>query len=162
IDFAIPSEHNIVGDYGPALEVLELSQDLAFVPGVEVTTTAPRFGHFGIFPYPVGPPPPYRHTNAAAIFGAARKGDPSRVLQVNHPRFGSGIGYFETSGFDPDAGAPPRGMRTDFDAIEVYNGYEAGRPEQVQAVMRDWFALLNQGRRYAATGSSDSHRIQYS
>ncbi len=161
VDFAVPSEHNIVGDYGPMLQTLDLGHDLAYVNGVEVTTFNPRFGHFGVFPYPLGQKvPPFRHTNVSAVFAAARRGDPNRILQVNHPRLPS-IGYFEDFGFDPSAPHPPRGMRFDFDSIEVYNGYEMAHPERVEAVLRDYFALLNQGHRYVATGSSDSHRIQY-
>jgi len=52
-------------------------------------------------------------------------------------------------------------MRTDFDALEVYNGFDVNEPTRVDAVLRDWYSLLNQGYRYVATGSSDSHRIQY-
>ena len=63
--------------------------------------------------------------------------------------------------FDPKAPRPPASMRTDFDAIEVYNGFDTPLPERLDAVLKDWFALLNQGYRYVATGSSDSHRIQY-
>ncbi|HEY2365190.1 MAG TPA: CehA/McbA family metallohydrolase, partial [Polyangiaceae bacterium] len=51
--------------------------------------------------------------------------------------------------------------RTDFDAIEVFNGYESAQLDRVEAVLDDWYAFLNAGKRYAATGSSDSHRIQY-
>jgi hypothetical protein len=52
-------------------------------------------------------------------------------------------------------------MRMDFDTLEVFNGYDMAKNDRVEAVMRDWFALLDQGYRYVATGSSDSHRIQY-
>ena len=162
IDFAVPSEHNIVGDYAPALATLGFTHDLATVNGVEVTTYNPRFGHFGVFPYPPKTKvPPYRATSPAALFAAARRGDPSRILQVNHPRLPMAIGYFEVYHFDANTPRAPPGMRLDFDSIEVYNGYDLARPERVDAVMRDWFGLLNQGRRYVATGSSDSHRIQY-
>jgi hypothetical protein len=162
VDFAVPSEHNIVGDYGPMLAALDLTRDLAYVTGVEVTTYNPRFGHFGVFPYPTGQKvPPYRGTSPGALFSAARRGDPTRIVQVNHPRLPKGIGYFEVFKFDPDAPRPPPGIRMDFDSIEVYNGYDLARPERVDAVLRDYFALLNQGHRYIATGSSDSHRIQY-
>ena len=161
IDFAVPSEHNIVGDYAPALEVLDLAHQLATVTGVEITTYQPRFGHFGLFPYPTsGKIPPYRGTNPNAVFNFARKAAPGAVLQVNHPRLSKGIGYFDVFHFDPKR-PPPMGMRTDFDTLEVYNGYESRTPEAVEIVLRDWFALLDQGHRYAATGSSDSHRIQY-
>ena len=52
-------------------------------------------------------------------------------------------------------------MRTDFDTLEVYNGYELATRELTERVLEDWFALLNVGKRMAATGISDSHRIQY-
>ena len=161
IDFAVPSEHNIVGDYAPSLTALDLASELASVNGVEITTFAPRLGHFGLFPFPTSEkPPPYKGTNINAIFRAAKRTDASRVLQVNHPRLPKGIGYFELFKFD--AKKPlPIGMRTDFDTLEVYNGYDLGAPARVEAVLHDWFALLNLGHRYAATGSSDSHRIQY-
>lgn len=162
IDFAVPSEHNIVGDYGEASEFLGLGRDFAHVTGIEITTYAPRFGHFGIFPYPKSAPvPPFRSTNAAALFAFAHRGDPKRIVQVNHPRLESGIGYFSAAGFDPKKGRWPANMAPDFDTLEVYNGYESMDRPRVERVMKDWFAILNLGRRYAATGSSDSHRIQY-
>ena len=161
VDFAVPTEHNIVGDYGPALEVQGLTSELATVRGVEVTTFSPRFGHFGVFPYPLTDNvPPFRNTTADKLFVAARAGDPKRILQVNHPRLPKQIGYFEMNGFRP-GGAIPKTMRTDFDTIEVYNGYDLAAPSRVDAVLADWFALLNAGQKPTATGSSDSHRIQY-
>lgn len=160
VDFAVPSEHNIVGDYAPMLATLDLSKQLSTVTGVEVTTYSPRFGHFGVFPFPKGPVPPYRATTAAQVFAAAHR-DPARILQVNHPRLSKGIGYFDVVRFDPLASRIPPSMRTDFDTIEVFNGFDGAEPARVEAVLRDWFALLNQGYRYVATGSSDSHRIQY-
>ncbi|WP_205633696.1 CehA/McbA family metallohydrolase [Labilithrix luteola] len=163
VDFAVPSEHNIVGDYGPATDLLRIgNRQLAHVTGVEVTTYNPRFGHFGVFPYPLGAGvPPFKGTTAGAIFTAGHRGDPNRIVQVNHPRMQMGIGYFGIVGFDPKTGRIPSSMRTDFDTIEVYNGYESANRAQVERVMEDWYALLNLGKRYAATGSSDSHRIQY-
>lgn len=162
IDFAVPTEHNVVGDYTGPLEVLRLSKQLAHVTGVEVTTHNPRAGHFGVFPYPASINlPPFRGASAGSIFAAARRGDPNRVVQVNHPRLPSGIGYFNVVNFDPRAVRVPSGMRTDFDTLEVYNGYDLGTRGRTEQVLEDWFSLLNMGKRFAATGSSDSHRIQY-
>jgi hypothetical protein len=162
VDFAVPTEHNIVGDYTGPLEVLRLSKQLAHVTGVEVTTYNPRFGHFGVFPYPATSGiPPFKGATAAGVFAAARRGDATRVLQVNHPRLPSGIGYFHVVGFDPKVGRVPASMRTDFDTLEVYNGYDLATRGRTEQVMEDWFALLNLGKRLGATGSSDSHRIQY-
>jgi hypothetical protein len=160
VDFAVPTEHNMVGDYTPSLDVLHLTKQLSHVPGIEVTTYNPRFGHFGVFPYnPAAGVPPFKGTTAGALYAAARRGDPTRIVQVNHPRLPQNIGYFNIVNFDPKSGRVP-GIPP-FDTIEVYNGYELNRRELTERVMEDWFALLNLGRRMAATGSSDSHRIQY-
>jgi hypothetical protein len=161
IDFAVPTEHNIVGDYTAMLATLDLTHDLAWLPGVEVTTYSPRFGHFGVFPYR-GPVPPYRGTNPTALFQAIRRVDKPGILQVNHPRLPMSIGYFSVFHYQPQTGKPPPpGMRMDFDTLEVFNGYDLAKNDRVEAVMRDWFALLDQGYRFVATGDSDSHRIQY-
>jgi hypothetical protein len=162
VDFAVPTEHNLVGDYSSALETLDLGRELLSVPGVEVTTMGKGFGHFGVFPFPrEGAVPPFRHTTMGAIFRAVRTGDPERYFQLNHPRLPRGIGYFNKIAFDPNA--PREGIRAriDFDGIEVYSGYDTEFPARVEQVMRDYWALLNFGWRYVATGSSDSHRIQF-
>ncbi len=162
VEFAVPTEHNVVGDYGPATTALGLGRSFSSVTGVEVTTYGPRYGHFGVFPYPVDQKvPPYRQVRAGQMFEAARKGDPSRIVQVNHPRLGKGIGYFNIAGFSPKSGVVPVRMRTDFDTIEVYNGYEIQNAAQVESVLADWLSLLAHDHKYAATGSSDSHTVQY-
>jgi hypothetical protein len=162
IDFAVPTEHNLVGDYSSALETLELVPELKSVTGVEVTTYNKGFGHFGVFPYPVGQAvPPFKHTTMNAIFKVVRAGDPARYFQLNHPRLPKGIGYFANIGLDVKGPRSRIHNRIDFDGIEVYNGYDDERPERVDAVLRDYWALLNFGWRYTATGSSDSHRIQF-
>jgi hypothetical protein len=162
IDFAVPTEHNIVGDYRSAIETLDLGSELLSVSGVEVTTYSKGFGHFGVFPYPLNSPvPPFRHASMAAIFRAVRAGDKDRYFQLNHPRLPRGIGYFANIGFDPDGPRTRIRNRIDFDGIEVYNGYDLERPERVEQVLRDYWALLDFGWRYTATGSSDSHRIQF-
>jgi hypothetical protein len=162
VDFAVPTEHNLVGDYTSALSTLDLAGELLSVPGIEVTTYSKGFGHFGVFPYPVGQPvPPYKHTNMASIFRAVRAGDPNRYFQLNHPRLPKGIGYFNNIGFDPKGPRNHVHNRIDFDGIEVFNGYDNEFPDRVEQVLRDYWALLDFGWRYAATGSSDSHRIQF-
>lgn len=161
VDFAVPTEHNVTGDYTPAVDLLKVGKTFAHVNGVEVTTFNPRFGHFGVFPWTGAGVPPYRGTTAAAIIGATKRAGGERVVQINHPRLPQSIGYFQVLGFDPKSGRLPAGMRLDFDTIEVYNGYDIGNRARVEQVMDDWFALLNLGKRISATGSSDSHRIQY-
>jgi hypothetical protein len=162
IDFAVPTEHNLVGDYSTALETLDLKGDLLSVTGVEVTTYSKGFGHFGVFPYPPWKAvPPFKKTNMRSIFAAVRAGDPNRYFQLNHPRLPKGIGYFNNIGFDPKGPRSHLHNRIDFDGIEVFNGYDTERPDRVEQVLRDYWALLDFGWRYTATGSSDSHRIQF-
>lgn len=161
VDFAVPSEHNVVGHYGAALEAQGLTGELAWVPGVEITTSEPRRGHFNVYPYDDPKPPPYRKTSLKEIFAKARGGDPRRILQVNHPRMGT-LGYFDLVGLDTKTGKAERGeYRSDFDALEIYNGFEATNRARIDSVLRDWLRLLEAGHRYVGTGDSDSHRIQY-
>ncbi len=161
VEFAVPTEHNLVGDYSSALATLDLGKELLSVPGVEVTTYSKGFGHFGVFPYPpAAPVPPFKHTTMAAIFKAVRA-DPNRFFQLNHPRLPKGIGYFNNIGFDPRSPRAHVHARIDFDGIEVFNGYDSEFPDRVEQVLHDYWALLDFGWRYAATGSSDSHRIQF-
>jgi hypothetical protein len=105
--------------------------------------------------------PPFKHSTLNAIFRAVRADDPNRYFQLNHPRLPKGIGYFGDIGFDPKAPRSHIRSRIDFDGIEVFNGYDAERPDRIEQVLRDYWALLDFGWRYAATGSSDSHRIQF-
>jgi hypothetical protein len=161
VDFAVPSEHNVVGHYESVLDALELTHDLVSVPGVEITTARPSLGHFNIFPYAGPQVPPFRRTTLGKIFIKAREGDPTRVLQVNHPRLSKTIGYFNIVGLDAKTGRTDRDWRDDFDSIEVYNGAEALDRARVEAVLYDWLHLLELGHRYIATGDSDSHKIQY-
>jgi hypothetical protein len=160
IEFAVPTEHNAVGDYGPSVGLLGGGDTLGWVPGVEITTWGPAYGHFGVFPYPVGAKPPPNRGSLKRIIEVARGGDPKRALVVHHPRMPRGIGYFNIVGYRPNQ-RPPSAMRFDFDAIEVFNGYDAERIDRVEAVLADYYALLNAGHRFATTGSSDSHRIMF-
>ena len=162
IDFAVPTEHNLIGDYSSAIETLDFRGELLSVSGVEITTYSKGFGHFGLFPYPTTAPiPPFKHTTMNGIFRFVRAGDPSRYFQLNHPRLPKGIGYFANLGFDPKQPRSRIHNRIDFDGIEVFNGYDSEKPDRVDAVLRDYWGLLDFGWRYTATGSSDSHRIQF-
>jgi hypothetical protein len=161
VDFAVPTEHNQIGDYSKAKEALGVTHDLGSVTGVEVTTYSPKLGHFGVFPYPKNAGlPPFKGTTVAQVFALSRRGDSSRVVQVNHPRLPNGNGDFQLFGFDPKV-SRGGGIRLDFDTIEVYNGFDLPERERVETILEDFYALLNHGHHFAATGSSDSHRIQF-
>jgi hypothetical protein len=165
ISFAVPTDHNHVTDYGKAIQAQPL-QGLASVPGVEVTTVDPPLGHFNAFPYPLDPDrpnngaPEYVNVQPAALFASLHGLDPDLIVQVNHPRLEGGIGYFDATGYDARTGQGGELYSDDYDTLEVWNGFDLARREQVDRVFGDWLAMLARGRRVAATGSSDSHTIR--
>jgi hypothetical protein len=77
---------------------------------------------------------------------------------VNHPRQ-EATDYFNHVGFDPDTGdvARPEDWDEQLALIEVFNDTQSAE-DQAQTVA-DWFALLGQGKRVFAVGSSDSHHL---
>jgi hypothetical protein len=169
VDCAAATEHDHEGTHEPAAKALGLDPIFRALPGVELTT---NFGHFNAYPWPVGAPVPLtRGTDPRALFGAVRAlpGGRDLVLQVNHPRMrageGSRIGYFELSGYDGATGAvsPQPGVPylDDYDALEVFNGYQLPFHEAVLDLVQEWIAMLDRGVVHVATGSSDSHWIQF-
>lgn len=168
VEVGVATDHNAVTDYSPVIRELGLKAKVASIVGDEVTTRDLSWGHFNVFPLAVGTPPlPYMRTLPASIFAAARASKPlgeKTLVQVNHPRMGD-IGYFDILRMDS---ADVQGWlrrsnaaQMNFDAIEVFNGDHYDRIGSVEAVMRDWYALLNAGFRYTATGNSDSHRVAF-
>lgn len=168
VEVGVATDHNRVSDYRPAISALGLGSRVASVIGDEVTTEEMAFGHFNVFPLASGSEPlRYQRTSPAAIFAEARKRapyGPSTIIQVNHPRMGD-IGYLDVVRFDRDdvgafvARTPWAPL--DFDAMEVFNGDDATSPSVVRGVMKDWFALMDSGRRLTATGNSDAHRLTF-
>ena len=47
----------------------------------------------------------------------------------------------------------------DYDALEVFNGFDAWSEPLVRNVLRDYLKLVARGKRYTATGNSDSHGL---
>lgn len=168
VEVGVATDHNAVTDYSPVIRELKLGDKVVSVIGDEVTTRDISWGHFNVFPLAPGSLPlAYQRVLPASIFAAARSSKPlgdKTLIQVNHPRMGD-IGYFDVLRMDPTdiPGWLRRSpaARMDFDAIEVFNGDHYDRIGKVEECMRDWFALLNAGFRYTATGNSDSHRITF-
>lgn len=123
------------------------------LPGVEVTSWAPEFGHFNVFPRTTAPR--YKHTTVHAMLRELRS-DPRSFVQINHPRLEQHIGYFELSGLSAERHSLPE---LGFDGLEVWNGYDLTRPERRDVVFADWLMLLGRGKRLVATGGSDSHHL---
>ena len=168
VEVAVATDHNAITDYGPAIRELGLQPWLASVIGDEVTTRGVPLGHFNVFPLVSGSAPiPFDRIAPPALVAAARAAPPAdrdKVVQLNHPRMGS-IGYFELLRFDrrdiPAWRERSPLIETSFDAIEVFNGDDYAKPEEVERVMRDWYALLDAGVHATATGNSDSHKLTY-
>ncbi len=167
IRFAVPTDHNRVTDYAPALRTKKI-EDFGTVPGVEITTWAPEFGHFNAFPYPRNPSlpnngaPTYQDSSPAELFGNIRDLDPEIAIQVNHPRLEpSRIAYFDQVDFDPKTGVSTGPYSGNYDLLEVWNGYDLARSFNFERVFLEWIAMLARGDRYVATGNSDSHYISY-
>ena len=108
IAFAIPTDHNHVTDMSEAVRAQPL-WGLGTVPGVEVTTADPSYGHFNAFPFPADPDKPgrgapeYQGISPAQLFASLHAIDPSLIVQVNHPRLEDGIGYFDVTNYDPSS-----------------------------------------------------------
>jgi hypothetical protein len=168
VEVGVATDHNKVTDYRPVIAELGVGAYLASVVGDEITTKGVYYGHFNAFPLPSGAEPvPYTEIAPRQIFEAARKLGPlgpGTIVQVNHPRMG-GIGYFDLLRFDREdvAGWARRVPLADmgFDAIEIFNGDHYALIHKVEECLRDWYALLDAGYRFTATGNSDSHRLSF-
>lgn len=167
VEVGVATDHNKVTDYRPEIERLGLQRHVASIVGDEVTTEDMAFGHFNVFPLVPGSAPlRYKGVTPAAIFQEARRRGPrldATIVQVNHPRMGD-IGYFDVVRFhreDVAAFEKRRPGWLGFDAIEVYNAEDTVELRNVEACMRDWFALLDAGYRITATGNSDSHKLSF-
>jgi hypothetical protein len=165
IAFAVPTDHNHVTDLGAAIAAQPLAA-LFSVPGVEVTTEQPAFGHFNAYPFPLDPSlpgqnaPAYLGLRPAELFSSLHALDPEIVVQVNHPRLEGGIGYFDAAEYDAVQDRGGALWSQDFDALEVWNGFDLARQINVERVLNDWLNMLEHGHRVVATGSSDSHTIR--
>jgi hypothetical protein len=167
VDCAAATEHDHVGDHGPAAAALHLDDRFRALTGVELTTVAGGFGHFNVYPWPAGAAIPRTGaTTAGALFRAVRALPGSFIFQVNHPRMRSAeasIGYFDFTALDAKTGEArgPYGYVRDYDALEIFNGYELRDLKRVRALTIEWLHLLDRGEVHTATGSSDSHGISF-
>ncbi|MEK6607292.1 MAG: CehA/McbA family metallohydrolase [Myxococcota bacterium] len=160
LDFFVSSDHDFVVDYGPAILEMGVAERLSFVFAEEVSP--PFAGHFNPFPivqldapsggavrwWSGGP-----HTTDT-LFGRMRDDLAAELIQINHGRRNSG--FFAASGWDPATGTigDPFFWSDDFDLMEIMNSDDYGQAEEL---LRDWYSLLNLGRRIVGTGVSDEH-----
>lgn len=165
VEFAVASDHYTVGDLEPALSALrrsgELTSRLLVMRGSEITTQGHDFGHFNVFPLDTVAGIPFENTTPHQLFGAVRRLAPHSLLQVNHPRWPKS--YFARYALDPKLVTVRPEFKDeysdDFDALEVFNGFDAWSEALVRNVLRDYLRLVQKGKRYTATGNSDSHGL---
>jgi hypothetical protein len=159
VELPISTEHEVVGDYQPAVRELGLEDWIHAIVGTEITTI--RYGHFNAFPLTQDKTKPGngridwfgRTPSETLAMVRALPNDP--FLQVNHPR-STTIGYFSRQGLDTAtlvATSPEFSMN--FDGFEVSNSCGDGSLDADTVL--DWFSFLNHGLRIVATGSSDDH-----
>jgi hypothetical protein len=160
LEIPVSSEHEWIIDFQPIIQRLGLTRWAYGFPSEELTTF--NWGHFGIIP--IYPQSEAVNNGAAAwigktppeFFRSVNERAEKPVLVVNHPDDQGFQGYFSATGFDrTTAKGNAELWSEDFTALEVFsnNDFE----QQRNGAVADWFALLNAGKTYWATGASDSH-----
>jgi hypothetical protein len=155
----------VVADLEPLVRELHLEGEMVSLSGDELTSDASRhpWGHANAWPIPRDPGKPrggapvVRDRDAKDLFDELRRGLPGDfVLQINHPRSGL-TGYFDQLGFDPVSGVGSgAGYDAAFDALEIWNGHNAGPRAKV---LEDWRALLRTGHPVTPTADTDTHGV---
>ncbi|MEO1336906.1 MAG: carboxypeptidase regulatory-like domain-containing protein, partial [Myxococcota bacterium] len=162
VEVMVVSDHNTLVDYAPVIAQLGLTASVRSIVGVEATTHS--VGHFNMLPLKPRPAHPrggmvdpegwtpdeiFDFTKRLAVPGI------EPYIQINHPRSGR-TGYFSLMKLDAQGHAHDPRFSPHFDGVEVVS---LGYPEETGQARKDWFALLSQGRRITATGTSDSHTL---
>ena len=156
----VSTDHDHIADYRPAAEAMGLGAWMVSVPGDEISPELR--GHHNIYPatpdpsLPNGGAPRWWETQltTSELYDFFREGQSEDLLlQVNH---GLDTGMFESSDYDPVAGAPgdPDFYGSDFDIMEILNSGDFSEAEQLRDIL---CAHLDQGLRKVGTGVSDSH-----
>jgi hypothetical protein len=160
LEIPVSSEHEWIIDFQPIIQRLGLAKWAFGLPSEELTTFT--WGHFGVIP--IFPKPnavnngaaPWIGKKPAAFFKDVNALAEKPVLVINHPTGSAFTGYFSAASYDrATAKGDPDLWSEEFGALEVFNDsdFESNRTKSVA----DWFSLLNAGRTYWTTGSSDSH-----
>ncbi len=149
LDYVFVSDHDFVGNH-EAIERIARERRLPFIPGIEVS---PSFGHFNLFPLPVGADPGIDSSNTTprAIFEAARR--LGALVQANHP-MDSGNAYLRSHLL----GDLPGGFSLDFDLIEMNADDEFDSSDR--EALDQAFGFWDAGRTFWLSGGSDTHDVK--
>jgi hypothetical protein len=156
IELPISTEHNALIDFSEPARRMNVQSFFTPVIGCEITTER---GHFNAFPMERGAfAPNHRIREWPALMDAIRATPGVQVVVLNHPRDAhAGFVPFAPANFNSLTGENLRGPEFTFDALEVINS--GAMQSDWMLPFRDWFALLNHGRRVTAVASSDSHDV---
>jgi hypothetical protein len=182
VDVLLSTDHEFITDFAPNIRALGAQDVIASMIGEEVTTFT--YGHFNTFPLVRDA----ERANGGAFDHAGGEDGPSMrigelcagikavhpgaVVQLNHPRGGSGVitrlqvdtatlaSHANPEDFGmavaPDATADDHKLFGDgFDLIESANG-----PSPNFSVLNDWMTFLSRGTVRTSSGVSDSHDAQ--
>ncbi|HXX95451.1 MAG TPA: CehA/McbA family metallohydrolase, partial [Planctomycetota bacterium] len=157
IELPVTTEHNVHRSYRDAASRVGVRDWFTPIDGNEVTTDV---GHFNILPITGGEPAPWKSKDWSEILRGIRATPGVRVVILNHPRGRhSNFVPFHPANFNSASGRFLYPGDLAVDALELVNS-GALRSDPME-VYRDWFALLNAGRRVLGVGSSDSHYVNY-
>ena len=97
VNVIVSSDHDHLGDFGPALAALGLGERIRVLQGVEATSSAPSqkapwtLGHSNAWPIPYLPTahrqgaPPTQDRTLAELYSELRSEYGARIVQLNHP-----------------------------------------------------------------------------
>jgi len=98
LDVMVSSDHDHLGDFGPALDALGVRHRIRVIQGVEVTSSTPSpaalwtIGHSNAWPLRYRPfahrrgAPPSQNLRLADLYALLRSVYGAEVVQLNHPR----------------------------------------------------------------------------
>jgi hypothetical protein len=173
IEFAPTTEHNRLYDWTPHIERLGLSDEIATIPGIELTGSG---AHFNAFPFE---PDPYSQDGGAPVWQKDPRlnaivlrdfqGEmPERWVHLNHPDMAEDFVDWNKDGRE-DWGY--RGLPMLIDGAECWGDeilstapYRIdkgpGGNDTVRYIREFiWLQMLNRGHRYTCIAVSDAHRV---
>lgn len=180
VDVILSTDHEVITDFAPVVRALNAEHLMATMIGEEVTTFS--HGHFNTFPLKRNPELPnggaFDHAGGEdgpslrmpQVFSGIKAEHPGAVVQLNHPRGGSGVlsqlkvdtatlaTHGDPAAFGmapaPDATANDTKLFGDgFDIIESANGTSPSN-----GILNDWMTFLSRGTVRTASGVSDTHK----
>ena len=169
LDLLTATDHNILKDYSPYIEELNLGRFMSSVVGAEIDTA---FGHYNSFPMSLNrwQDRSYRYSirTPGEFLRLMVQNPGDEIVQINHPRYNAARGGYYNTRLNRETGEIEYPFfETGFDQVEVYNALTVmedrenphfGRNHKLDQNLRDWYSLLNRGIAITGVGNTDAHR----